>query len=187
MNDNLPANVQLDSSQNGSVSFATEVIATIAGLAANEVEGVASMHGGSSGGFADILGGRKNQGSRGLTKGVKIELDGGKLNIGVSISVDYGFPIPDVAKNIQENIKKAVETMSGLSVASVNVSVLGLSFEKENRAAAEIEQQQRLLLQKQSDSAIGGEMAAEPDADAAYEDEEDGAEYELDMEDIEDE
>lgn len=192
MSDNLPTNVQLDTNQNGSVSFATEVIATIAGLAATEVEGVASMYGGSAG-FADILS-RRGQSAKNLTKGVKVELAEGKLSVAVSIIVDYGSPVPEVALSIQENIKKAIETMSGLRVSNVDVHVQGVSFEREQRAAAEIEQQQRILLQRQTQEVgIGGEKAPDSDAgdaetDAApYEPEIDpeDSEYELFLEDEE--
>lgn len=164
MSDNLPTNVQLDTNQNGTVTFATEVVTTIAALAANEVEGVASMYGGSTG-FADILS-RKNQASKNLTKGVRVELVDGKINIMITIVIDYGSPVPEVARNIQENVKKAIETMAGLNVGHIDVHIQGLSFDKEQRANAEIEQQQRILLQRQQDSgAIGGERApdAEPD------------------------
>lgn len=155
MNENLPTNVQLDTNQNGSVSFATDVITTIAALAANEVEGVASMYGGS-GSLADILT-RRGQSSRNLTRGVRVDMTDNQLSVLISIIIDYGSPVPEVARNIQENVKKAIETMSGLTVANVDVHVQGVSFERENRAAAEIEQQQRVLLQKRQD----GEYAAQ--------------------------
>ncbi len=147
MNENLPTNVQLDTNQNGSVTFATDVVATIAALAANEVEGVASMTGGSGGSLADILG-RRGQASKNVTKGVKVDVQDGKVNVHVGIIIEYGSPVPEVAQNIQENVKKAVETMSGLTVANVDVHVAGMSFERENRAAAEIEMKQRILLSK---------------------------------------
>lgn len=161
MNDNLPTNVQLETNPNGNVSFATDVVATIAGLAATEVEGVTSMVGGS-GGLADILA-RRGQASRNLTKGVKVDVSGNTVSVAVSIIIDYGSPVPEVAANIQENVKKAVETMSGLTVANVDVHVQGLSFERENRAAAEIEMQQRALLQKREEKA-DAEAAPEPEA-----------------------
>lgn len=148
MTENLPTNVQLDTNQNGSVSFATDVVATIAGLAATEVEGVASMV--SGGGMLDILG-RRGQSTRNLTRGVKVEVQDGQVNVQVSIIIDYGIPVPEVAANIQENVKKAIETMSGLTVANVDVHVQGVSFEREMRATAEIEMQQRILLQKREE------------------------------------
>ena len=162
MSDNQPTNVQLESN-NGMVSFATDVIATIAGLAATEVEGVCSMYS-SSGGFADIFTRRGSAGTKGLTKGVKVDISDNRLSIAVNIIVDYGFPVPEIAKNIQENVKKAVENMSGLTVQSVNVHVQGVSFEREMKAAAEIEEQQRLLLKKQAAEEPAHEAAAEQTA-----------------------
>ena len=160
MSENLPTSVQLNTNQNGSVTFATDVIATIAALAANEIEGVASMIGGSGGTLADILG-LRNQASKNLTRGVKVDVTDGKVNVHVGIIIDYGFPVPEVASGIQENVKKAVETMSGLSVAVVDVHVQGVSFEREHRAAAEIEMKQRILLQKQ-EAKEGAEAESAP-------------------------
>ncbi len=197
MNENLPTNVQLDANGNGSVVFATDVIATIAGLAATEVEGVASMAGtAGSSSLADIFT-RKNQSSKSLTKGVRVDLgENNAVTIHLTIVVDYGSPIPEVAGNIQENVKKAIETMSGLTVSSVDVHVQGVSFEREQRSAAEIEQKQRLMLQKEQEEAKAEEAKAEapkpeapkaePEApkaeeSAPAEEEEDEGEYELDL------
>lgn len=197
MNENLPTNVQLDANGNGSVVFATDVIATIAGLAATEVEGVASMAGTAGGSsLADIFT-RKNQSSKSLTKGVRVDLgENNAVTIHLTIVVDYGSPIPEVAGNIQENVKKAIETMSGLTVSSVDVHVQGVSFEREQRSAAEIEQKQRLMLQKEQEEAKAEEARAEapkpeppraePEAPKAEEtapaeEEDDEGEYELDL------
>ena len=171
MNENMQTNVQLDANGKGTVTFATDVIATIAGLAATEVEGVASMVGSSSSGLAEIF--KRGQNTRSLTRGVRVELNDNAVEVHLTIIVDYGSPVPEVAKNIQENVKKAIETMSGLEVTSVNVFVQGVSFEKENRAAAEIEAQQRLMLQKKQEEderaraeaeAAAVPAAAEPEA-----------------------
>ena len=190
MNENLPSNVQMDANENGSVIFATDVIATIAGLAATEVEGVASMVGPSAGGGLVDRFTRKNQNTKSLTRGVRIELgENNAVSVSLTIIVDYGTPIPEVAGNIQENVKKAIETMSGLTVTSVNVHVSGVSFEREQRTAAEIEQKQRLMLQKQEEP----ETPAQPEAEAKPEpqpepapeetaaEEEDEGEYVLDL------
>lgn len=188
MNENQPTNVQLDANGKGTVTFATDVVATIAGLAATEVEGVASMVGSSSSGLAEIF--KRGQNTRSLTRGVRVELiDNTSVSIHLTIIVDYGAPVPRVAKGIQENVKKTIETMSGLEVTEVNVHVHGVSFEKENRAAAEIEAQQRLLLQKQqeekrAEEAKEAEAApAEPEAPVAKPvvEEEDEGEYVLDL------
>ncbi|MGI6236615.1 MAG: Asp23/Gls24 family envelope stress response protein [Candidatus Excrementavichristensenella sp.] len=146
MSDNLPTNVQLNTNENGTVTFATDVIATIASLAATEVEGVTNMVG-PGGSVLDLLN-RRGQSSRNLTRGVKVEVVEDRVNIQVSIIIDYGVPIPDIARDIQENIKKAVETMSGLTVETVDVQVHGISFKREMQTTAEIEQHQRALLQK---------------------------------------
>lgn len=189
MNENLPTNVQLDANGNGSVVFATDVIATIAGLAATEVEGVASMAGtAGSSSLADIFT-RKNQSSKSLTRGVRVDLgENNAVTIHLTIVVDYGSPIPEVAGNIQENVKKAIETMSGLTVSSVDVHVQGVSFEREQRSVAEIEQKQRLMLQKEQEEAKAeAAKPAEapkpeaPKAEEAADEEEDEGEYELDL------
>ena len=149
MSENYPSDVKLNENSDGTVSFATEVVATIAGLAATEVDGVASMVSPASG-FADMFS-RKN--TRNFTKGVRIDLDGNKVTVDVTIVVDYGSPVPDVARSIQENVKKAIETMSGLDVRSVDVHVSGISFEREQRANAELDEQQRKMLEKTEEAA----------------------------------
>ncbi len=149
MTENLPTNVRLDANGKGTVTFATDVVATIAGLAATEVEGVANMGGTAASSFAEIF--KRGQNTRSLTRGVRVELTDNSVAVHLTIVVDYGMPVPQVAKGIQENVKKAIETMSGLNVTEVNVCVQGVSFEKENRAAAEIEARQRLMLQQRQE------------------------------------
>lgn len=167
MSDNLPTNVQLDANANGTVSFATEVVATIAGLAATEVDGVACMFGAT--GLADILSRRMTSGKN-LTKGVRVDVQDGKVTVDVTFVVEYGSPVPEVAKNIQENVKKAIETMSGLMVEAVDVHVQGVSFERENRSVAEIEQQQRVLLQRQQEGEREERLKSDPVASLKKED-----------------
>lgn len=184
MAENTAPEVRLNDNPEGTVSFATEVVATIAGLAANEVEGVASMTNSVST-FADIL---SRKSSRNYTKGVKVDIDDNKVAVDVTIVVDYGSPVPEVARNIQENVKKAIETMTGLDVRSVNVHVQGVSFEKENRAAAELDEQQRILIQNAEEPVSevpAVEEPAEEQLEEAY-DEED-LEYEDDLPDVDDE
>lgn len=187
MSENQPANVQLETNNNGTVSFATDVIATIVGLATTEVEGVNSMYGGSTSSLADIFTRRGNN-TKGLTKGVRVDMADNALSVAVSIIVDYGFPVPEIARSIQENVKKAVETMSGLSVTSVNVHVQGVNFEREMKAAAEIEEQQRLLLQKQQQEDSAREEQAdapktEPEQPAAPEEDDDDFDMHLEDDD----
>lgn len=113
---------QNNESELGSIRIADEVVAIIAGLAATEIKGVAGMSGGLAGGIAEILG-RKN-----LSKGVKVEVGEKEAAIDMFIIVEYGVRIPDIAIRIQENVKGAIESMTGLRVVEVNVHVQGVSF-----------------------------------------------------------
>ncbi len=109
----------------GTIRIANEVVGVIAGLAATEVEGVAGMSGGIAGGIAEMLG-RKN-----LSKGVKVEVGEREAAIDLFIIVEYGVSIPDVALRIQENVKRAIENMTGLVVVEVNIHVQGVTFQPE--------------------------------------------------------
>lgn len=115
-------------SKNGSISYANDVIAIIAGIATVEIEGVAGMSGGITSGIAEMLG-RKN-----LTKGVTVELGKEETAIDLNIIVEYGSIIHEVTKKVQENVKKAVETMTGLRVVEVNVAVQGVNVKQEKEA-----------------------------------------------------
>lgn len=106
----------------GTIRISDDVVAVIAGLAATEVDGVAAMSGGFAGGIAEVLG-RRN-----LSKGVKVEVGTEETKVDLHIVVTYGVRIPDVAWEIQENVKKAIEQMTGLRVLQVNVHVQGVSF-----------------------------------------------------------
>ncbi len=109
-------------SELGELKIADEVVGIIAGLAAVEVEGVAGMSGGIAGGIAEMLG-RKN-----LSKGVKVEVGEHQAAVDLFVIVDYGVSIPKVAEEIQENVKRAIEVMTGLDVVEVNLHVLGVHF-----------------------------------------------------------
>lgn len=111
---------------NGTVIYANDVIATIAGVAATEVSGVAGMSGGISSGITEMLG-KKN-----LTKGVKVEVGTQEAAIDLNIVVEYGSELHKVAEAVQENVKKAVETMTGLQVVEVNVNILGVNVKAED-------------------------------------------------------
>ena len=106
----------------GTIRIADEVVSIIAGLAATEVEGVAGMSGGIAGGIAEILG-RKN-----FSKGVKVEVGEKEAAIDLYIIVKYGVRIPDIALNVQEAVKAALENMTGLSTVEGNVHVKGVGF-----------------------------------------------------------
>lgn len=106
----------------GAVRIADEVVSIIAGMAATEVEGIAGMSGGLVGGIAEILG-KKN-----LAKGVKVEVGETEAAVDLYIIVKFGVRIPDVALTVQEKVKNAIESMTGLSVVEVNVHVQGVGF-----------------------------------------------------------
>jgi uncharacterized alkaline shock family protein YloU len=106
----------------GTIEIAPEVIEVIAGLATVEVEGVAGMSGGLSSGIAELLG-RKN-----LSKGVKVEVGQREAAIDVSIIVQYGRRIPEISMEIQRNVKRSIETMTGLNVVEVNVHIHDVHF-----------------------------------------------------------
>lgn len=108
----------------GTVSYADGVIAIIAGLATVDIPGVAGMSGGISNDIAEMLG-RKN-----LTKGVKVEVGNEEAAVDLMVIIEYGYKIGEVAKNIQEAVKSAIETMTGLRVVEVNVRVQGVNIEK---------------------------------------------------------
>lgn len=110
------------STEIGSIKIANEVVAIIAGLAATEVPGIAGMSGGVVGGIAEMLG-RKN-----LSKGVKVEVGQREAAIDLSVIVEFGVRIPDIALQVQEKVKEIVEQMTGLKVVEVNVYVQGVSF-----------------------------------------------------------
>ena len=104
------------------IQISNDVIAVIAGVAVSEVSGVASMAGGFAGGISEVLSGKKN-----MAKGIKVDKTESKIKIDVNIVVEYGTRIPDVAFEIQNRVKKAVENMTGMNVEEVNVHVQGVN------------------------------------------------------------
>ena len=110
--------VELDNeikTENEGIKISDDVVAVIAGVAVSEVNGVAGMAGGFAGGISEVFSGKKN-----LAKGIKVE-------VSENIIVEYGSRIPDVAFEIQNRVKKAVESMTGLKVEEVNVHVQGVN------------------------------------------------------------
>ena len=113
----------------GAVRIHNDVVATIAGIAASEVDGVAGMGGGFS--FSEVLG------KKAMNKGVKVEIAQGEAAIDMFVVVEYGRNIPEIAAVVQQNVKKQVENMTGLSVVEVNVIVDGVQIHKERRRTKE--------------------------------------------------
>lgn len=101
-----------------SIKIANDVVASIAGVAVSEVQGVAGM----AGGITELFG------KKSLSKGIKVEVGEKETKIDVNIIVEYGVRIPDVAFEIQNRVKKAVETMTGLNVSSVNIHIQGINI-----------------------------------------------------------
>ena len=123
--DNLPLTVDNDTEQTSSITYANDVVATIAGVAAGEVEGIAGMCNASGG---SILIKKGNN----VTKGVKVEIGTEEASVDVFVNIEYGTPIQKAAMDVQENVRKSIESMTGLHVVRVDVHVQGVSFEKEN-------------------------------------------------------
>lgn len=119
----------LKDDETGKVNISNEVIASIAGIAATEIEGVAGMAGGVASDIAHKLGVKKNP-----QKGVKVAVTGEGATIDLLIVVEFGVRIPELCWEIQENVKNSVESMTGTNVLSVNIFVEGVSFEKQKKA-----------------------------------------------------
>lgn len=117
-------NIAEDKAENEGIEISSDVIAVISGVAVSEVQGVAAMSGGFAGGITEVLSGKKN-----LAKGIKVDKTETSVKIDVNIIVEYGSRIPDVAFEIQNRVKKAVEGMTGLKVEEVNVHVQGVNTE----------------------------------------------------------
>lgn len=107
------------------IRISEDVIATIAGIAASETENIASMGGGFVDGIAGMLG-RKSMG-----KGIKVEVKEDQVSIDMSIIMQYGCKIHEVARTMQAKVRDAVENMTGMQVTAVTVNVLGVNIEKE--------------------------------------------------------
>ncbi len=116
------------------IVISDEVVSIIAGKAASEVSGVFSMSGGFAGGITEVFG-KKN-----LSKGIKVDVEEKNAKIDVNIIVEYGARIPDVAFEIQNRVKKAVENMTGLNVLEVNVHVQGVNTDMQIKEENEIKE-----------------------------------------------
>ena len=108
----------------GNIHISEEVLAAIAAAATLEVEGVNALSANLGSDLAELLG-KKN-----LAKGIHIQMDEDKVKVELSILLDYGHTIPEIGKAVQDGVKSAVENMTGLEVAEVNVNVTGIAFEK---------------------------------------------------------
>ena len=129
MEENIKSEVEM-----GIVKISDEVVAVIAGLACSEVKGIVGISSGIVGGITQILSGKKN-----LSKGVKVNVGENDATIDIFIVVEYGVRIPEVAREVQNSVKKSVEAMTGLSVSAINIFVQNVYLPKVEDAAQEEE------------------------------------------------
>ena len=116
-----------------SMMITDEAIAVMAGVAASEVRGVAGMSGGFAGGIAEVFG-RRN-----LSKGVKVLTKNDSTTVDLYVIVKYGYRIPDLAYQIQENVKSTIEALSGIIVDAVNIHIQGIDYSEDCETKSESE------------------------------------------------
>ena len=108
----------------GTVKIADDVVASIAGIAATEVEGVVSM----AGNIGNEL--KSKMGVKNLAKGVKVEVIGKSVKADIALLVEYGYSIPAISQKVQEKVKSTIENMTGLTVTDVNIRIAGVNMIK---------------------------------------------------------
>lgn len=155
MNENMTIDME-----KGQITYANEVIATIVSVATTEVEGISGIAG-ASGSISGILG--KGKSSRSVSRGVRVDMNGDDVNVDVSVTVDYGMPIQKVGRNAQENVRKSIESMTGLHVEKVDLHVVGVSFEKENQEL-QLSQKAAMDIEPEEEHASAEEAAQEEPA-----------------------
>jgi len=113
-------------SEIGEVKIADEVVAIVAGIAAMEIDGVASMAGNATRELISKLG------MKTLSKGVRVEVIDGVVTISMALNLKYGYSVMEISGKVQEKVKTAIETMTGLKVSDVNVKVAGVAMPDES-------------------------------------------------------
>lgn len=108
----------------GTVQIADDVVAMIASLAATEIEGVSAMVGNITNELMSKVG------MKSLTKGVKVDILENVVTIDLSVILEYGYNIPETCRKVQDKVKTAIETMTGLTVSDVNIRISGVKMEK---------------------------------------------------------
>lgn len=182
---NLPINME-NQETSGTISYANEVIAIIAGMAMSEVDGVAGRSSAKT--VTQYLG--ISKGSKAVnpaTKGVRVEVGSEEASVDLTLSVEYGKPIQKVCTQVQENVRKAIESMTGLHVVKVDVHVTGVIFEKDEQsreaqnqslaaekiiekpAAKKPEDEEKLRSTKEEDLEIDVEIETDEDVEATAE------------------
>ena len=115
----------LENGNMGQVQIADEVVTIIAGLAATEVDGVASMAGNITNELVSKLG------KKSLSKGIRVKVEDGIVNVNVALNIAYGYSVPKTCKKVQEKVKAAIENMTGLEVEKVDIQIANVSISKE--------------------------------------------------------
>ena len=151
-NNTLPLNTD-DPTPSSNIAYNSEVVAIIAGLAANEVEGIAGM--------CSVSGSIMSK-NRNVTKGVKVEVGTEEVAVDLYVIVEYGIPIQRAAADAQENVRKAIESMTGLHVVRVDVHVQSVSFEQDKKALQAGAQQAALVAGEAAETAKLPETKPEP-------------------------
>ena len=141
-NSTLPLNTE-DPTPSSNITYNSEVVAIIAGLAANEVEGIAGM--------CSVSGSIMSK-NRNVTKGVKVEVGTEEVAVDLYVIVEYGIPIQRAASDAQENVRKAIESMTGLHVVRVDVHVQSVSFEQDKKALQAGAQQAALVAGEETET-----------------------------------
>lgn len=157
MSDNLPIN--MDGQESGAISYANEVIAIIAGMAMAEVDGVAG-HRSAGKSVTERIG--LTKAANPVTKGVRVEVGSEEASVDLTLAVEYGKPIQKVCTEVQENVRKAIETMTGLHVVKVDVHVTNVIFEKDEQTAELAAKLEKVVEEKPTPKA---EPVFNPDTD----------------------
>ena len=113
--------------KSGTITFANEVLEIIVGVAACDIPGVAGMSGGLKDGIVEMLG-KKN-----LGKGIKLSFQDDVISIDCYVVALFGYSVIEIAKNVQEKVTSAVESMTGRTVRSVNVEICGITLPKDSK------------------------------------------------------
>lgn len=121
--ENINNNTEATEESFGQVQIADEVVAIIAGLAATETEGVASMAGNITNELVGKLGMKK------LSKGVRVSVEDGVVQVDIAINISYGYSVPKTCAKVQDKVKASIENMTGLEVSSVNIRIASVCME----------------------------------------------------------
>lgn len=116
----------------GTVKISEEVVSVIAGIAASEVEGVTDLNPTTTGGITQVFTGKRN-----VTKGVKVNIGENEATIDMILSVQYGYSIPKVMEQVQQNVAETVYNITGLKVTHVNVLVHNITIKEQETGATD--------------------------------------------------